>query len=118
VLESNFWRGGVGEPGPWEREFEERFSRKYGCAYSSLVSNGIFALYAALVSLGIGVQVSLGLILLIKPFSSASPPSGSHFIGIHIAGLHPPWATPTHSSTFIASSGSLLWGNPYILGST
>jgi len=79
VLESSFWRGGVGEPGPWEREFEERFSRKYGCAYSSLVSNGTFALYAALVSLGIGVWISLGLILLIKPFSSASPPSGSPF---------------------------------------
>jgi dTDP-4-amino-4,6-dideoxygalactose transaminase len=69
VLESSLWRGGVGEPGPWEREFEERFSRKHGCTYSSLVSNGTFALYAALVSLGIGVWVSLGLILLIKPFS-------------------------------------------------
>jgi hypothetical protein len=42
-------------------------------------------------------------------------PQDPLFIGIHIIGLHSPWATPTHSSTFIASSGSLLWGNPCIL---
>jgi len=51
-------------------------------------------------------------ILISSPLPLVSSPSGSHFIGIYITGFHPLWATPTHSSTFIASSGSLLLGSP------
>jgi hypothetical protein len=53
--------------------------------------------------------------LISSPLPLASPLSGSLFIGIHIAGLRPLGVTPTHSSTFIEISGSLLWGNPRIL---
>ena len=34
------------------------------------------------------------------------------FTRIHVTGLCPLGATPTHSSPFIVFSGSLLWGNP------
>jgi hypothetical protein len=51
-------------------------------------------------------------ILISSSLPLVSPPSESHFIGIHIAGLLPLWVIPTHSSTFIASSGSLLLGSP------
>jgi hypothetical protein len=46
-----------------------------------------------------------------SPLPLASKLPGSLFIGIHITGLQL-GVTPTHSSTFIEISGSLLWGNP------
>jgi len=50
--------------------------------------------------------------LMSSPPPLASQPSGPLFIGIHITGLSPLGATPTHSSPFTFLSGSSLWGNP------
>ena|GEM_PF-3112785 len=49
-----------------------------------------------------------------SPLPLASKPSGTLFIGIHVTGLQL-GVTSTHSSTFIVSSGSLLWGYLCIL---
>ena len=66
--------------------------------------------------LRLGVRVSLGLISFgVEPSSLGFTALRIPFIGTRIIGLHPLRVTPTHSSSFIVLSGSLLWGNPRIL---
>jgi hypothetical protein len=57
-----------------------------------------------------GGLVSLGLVFA-KPSSLGFKTLRTPFTRIYIAGLQL-GETPTHSSTIIVSSGSLLWGNP------
>jgi dTDP-4-amino-4,6-dideoxygalactose transaminase len=54
TLKSRFWGGGVGESGPKEKEFEEKFSMFHGCSHGVCVSSGTEALHLALLSIGIG----------------------------------------------------------------
>ena len=54
VVKSRYWGGGVGESGPWEKMFEERFARRHGCRYGICVSSGTAALHVALLAAGVG----------------------------------------------------------------